>query len=331
MNLEAKISEKSNASTSIEMSTQDFRVWRDLIQKRSGMYFPDNRQRYLHQCLRRRIRFLKMKSYNDYYHYVAYSSAGESEWKELLEHLIILETSFFRHLPSFDALRRQVLPQLVADKLSRGVNNISFWSAGCSTGQEAYSLAMVLREYSAQNLSKSDPHKSINSNSDETSHSPFDRDTLQSPRSVKKRSWQIRVTGSDISRRGIKVAQQGRYKPHELGFIPDQYLDKYLTRNKSQAGDSFKIVDQIKSLVKFNYIDLNDLSNFWITPQDVIFCQNVLIYFAPQRRNEIISNLCQHLNSGGYLFLAPTEAVGLELPEVKRVKCGEALVYRRSE
>lgn len=282
--------QSQNTGTQPELAKLEYEVWQDFIWQRSGLYFTENRVRFLSQRLWERMRIHKMKTYSEYYHYVAFNPSGNKEWIELLELLLNNETGFFRHQPSFDALSEHVLPELKKHKRKHGIDIITMWSAGCSAGQEAYSLAM-------------------------TSLSTPDTD-----------QWQVKVTGSDISQGSLEKARRGRYRNFELRYLPELYQKMFL--KKLQDG-SYQVVDRVRALVQFGYLNLSDPSSYWVSAEDVIFCQNVLIYFKPESRLEIVRRLCQRLNPGGYLFLAPAEVVGLKLPGIQAVRFTDSLVYQR--
>lgn len=284
-----------------EMSPLEYEVWREFIRCRSGLDLPENRRRFLSQRLWERMRVHGARSHSEYYHYVAFNSQGEDEWNELLELLLNHETGFFRHEPSFAALTGHVLPQLMRDRRKLGMNVITMWSAGCATGQEPYSLAMAFLETAAQALS------------------------------LTGESWQVKVSGSDISPRSLEQARRARYKAYQVRTMPDLYREKYLTvvEDDRSAQAVYHVVDAVRALTQFGTLNLHDPGTYWISAQDVIFCQNVLIYFQPENRIEVVQRLIQRLNPGGYLFLAPAEVVGLKLPNVQPVRLPDSLIYQR--
>jgi chemotaxis methyl-accepting protein methylase len=240
-----------------------------------------------------RVQQLNLASYTDYYHYVAHNPNGNGEWLQLLDSLLNNETSFFRHEPSFNALRELALPELLRQKRRQGGNSMTVWSAGCSAGQEPYSLAMTLLEQIDSHL------------------------------------WQLRVIGSDISQSKLAQARQGQYKQHEVRYMPDYYREKYLRWVQTAQGAHYQVVQRVQALVQFGYLNFKEPQTCWVHGQDIIFCQNVLIYFKPDHRLEIVKLLIQRLNPGGFLFLAPAEMVGLRIPGVTFVNAPDSLVYRK--
>lgn len=286
-----------------DLTTSEYETWREFIWQQSGLYFPENRRDFLVRRIWERMRVRRIHSYGEYYHFVRFNSKGGEEWEELLELLVVGETGFFRHEPSFRALA-EILPHLLLHNQKRGFNTLRMWSAGCSTGQEAYSLAMLSLE--------SVPFPEL---------------------------WQVEIMATDISRRAVEKARKGLYKPFEVRFMPEYYRDKYLmVEGKAGAMASipfagsttrYQVAKRVRAMVHFGYLNLSDPTNYWVTAQDVIFCQNVLIYFKPESRVETVRHLCQRLNPGGYLFLAPAEVTGLKLPGVQLVHFEDTLVYKR--
>lgn len=276
-----------------QILTSEYETWREFIWQRCGLYITQSRIRFLSQRLWERMRIHQIKSYSDYYHYVSFNPNGEKEWGQLLEILLNNETSFFRHPPSFAALTDHVLPELMRQKRKDGARSIAMWSAGCSAGQEAYSLAMAGRE------------------------------------AVDLRAWQIKISGSDVSRGSLDKARQGRYKPYEVRTMPDDYRRKYMRQSRNSQSVFHEVAESVRAMTQFGYLNLHDPDHYWIMAQDVIFCQNVMIYFKPENRVEIVRRLCQQLNPGGYLFLAPAEVVGLKLPGVQLIRLPDSLIYQR--
>jgi chemotaxis methyl-accepting protein methylase len=197
------------------------------------------------------------------------SKPGEhaSEWRRLVERLINHETSFFRHPPSFDALQRHILPELRDARPRAGKLNL--WSAGCSTGQEAYSLAMVAMD-------------------DEALKGDFT------------------VWGGDISRYAIDVARRGRYGPRAVATVRADYRQRFL-RAVNDAASEYEIVDALRQRTRFMAANLVGNDTFSVS-YDVIFCHNVLIYFSPAAVTQAVAFLASRLTLGGYLLLGPGEA-----------------------
>ena len=295
-----------------DLLAQECELWQRFIGQRCSLHFPENRLRFLRQSLWGRMGLHGIQSYREYYNYVTCDPAGEAEWQALLELLLNHETGFFRHPPSFAALTEQVLPVLLHERPRE--NTVTIWSAGCSMGQEAYSLAMTFLDFTAP---PSALHRA--------------RRGGEAPE-----GWQVRVIGSDISLSALDRARQGQYKPHELRSLPDYYRQHYFTVVRTGPNVVYQVVPQVRTVVQFSRVNLHDLdsSPLALSPAigavDIIFCQNVLIYFSQEDRAGIVQRLCQYLRPGGYLFLGPTEVVGLHLPGMQPVRLPDVLIYQRT-
>ena len=277
--------------TQPELSAVDCALWRELIQERCGLFFPDSRLRFLRERLWQRMRARVMTRYGEYYRFVMNSAEGAAEWRQLLELIVVGETSFFRHAPSYEALAQHVLPELLNRKRERGEKTVGFWSAGCAGGQEAYSLAMAFFEAPETN------------------------------------SFQLRVTGTDISQTALAKARRGSYRAHEMHGLSDGLCQRYFT---TAGASSYRVALPLAGSVKFLAGNLAE-DDLHLPSQDVIFCQNVLMYFEPESRAAIVRRLVARLGPGGFLFTAPAELIGLELPEIEAVNIHDTIIYRRLE
>jgi chemotaxis protein methyltransferase CheR len=298
-----------------EISTQECALWQELIQQRCGLFFSASRQRFLRQSLLTRMRLNRIRSFREYYHYVAFHPAARAEWQALLELLLNHESSFFRHQPSFAALTDYVLPGLM--QANNPATTITMWSAGCSVGQEVYSLAMAFCELTA----------------------PPSSPCYKRLGSWAQAGWQVKVIGTDISPQALEKARCGQYKQHEMRLLPEHHRQHYFTTSEVGAQVMYQVVPQLQAVADFHYMNLCDPNS---TPPvlppfiggrgggvEIIFCQNVLIYFPQADRPGIVRRLCQFLRPGGYLFLGPAEVLGLRLPGIQPVPLADVLLYQR--
>jgi chemotaxis methyl-accepting protein methylase len=299
-----------------ELSVQECLLWQEFIRQRCGLVFSASRQRVLRQSLLARMRLHRLQSFREYYHYVAFHPAAAAEWQALLELLLNHETHFFRHQPSFAALTEHVLPALMQDR-SQG-STITMWSAGCSLGQEAYSLAMAFLDLTAPPSSPCYKRRGSWAHAD----------------------WQVKVIGTDISYQALEKARRGQYKFHETRLLPDHYRQHHFTMLKNGPNVVYQVVPRLRAVVDFHYMNLCDpQSASPVLPPfiggkgggvEVIFCQNVLIYFPQEDRSGIVQRLCQFLRPGGYLFLGPAEVLSLRLPGIQPVQLAHVLLYQRN-
>ena len=242
-------------------------LWYELILRRCGLAFRTAKLPDVMAIVRDQTKVRGLPNEAAYYQLLSKSADSAIEWDALVERLINHETSFFRHPPSFDALQRHILPEL-REARPRG-GKLNLWSAGCSTGQEAYSLAMVAMD-------------------DEALKGDFT------------------VWGGDISRFAIDVARRGRYGPRAVATVRADYRNRFL-RPVNEAATEYEIVDGLRLRTRFMAANLVGHDSFSVS-YDVIFCHNVLIYFSPAAVTQAVTFLASRLTLGGYLLLGPGEA-----------------------
>lgn len=275
-----------------QMTPSDLAVWGALIASRCGMQFGESRERILRRALSDRMTVAGVTSYRRYHELVS-SEAGRAEWESLVEDLANRETSFFRHLPSYTALRDEILPEIIARKVRDGSRTLSLWSAGCSTGQEAYSMAMIAVR------------------------------TAPPP-------WRISVEASDISHRALDATRAARYRRFASSPPLPAFATEFLRPALGPHGDTFhEVTAPLRMLVRPSWFNLVEPATYPAGPFDVIFCQNVLIYFGSEWRARIVEWLLDRLSPGGTLVPAPGEAAGLKPAGAEQRSFGDALVLRR--
>jgi len=255
------------------MSIALFQDIRKFIYDNTGIYFQDNKKYLLESRLQRRINFLGLKSFEEYFAILKTGGSGYSEEKKYFyEAITINETFFFRNQPQLDALATQIFPELIAKRNALNRNKIRIWSAASSSGEEAYSVAMVFQD-------------------------------LIKP---KYPNMEVEIVGTDISSSIVDTANQGIYKDYSIRNTPPYYLKKYFKNN----GGVFEVVPEIKRMASFKLLNLYDdfmmktMLNF-----DIIFCANVLIYFDTASKIKVVNHLYNALNRGGYLFIGYSETL----------------------
>jgi len=255
------------------MSISLFQEIRKFIYDNTGIYFQDNKKYLLESRLQRRINFLGLKSFEEYFAILKSGGSGYSEEKKYFyEAITINETFFFRNQPQLDALATQIFPELISKRNSLTKNKIRIWSAASSSGEEAYSIAMVFQDLVKPKF----PH------------------------------IEVEIIGTDISSSIIDTANQGVYKEYSIRNTPPYYLKKYFKSN----GGVFEVVPEIKKMASFKILNLYDdfmmktMMNF-----DIIFCANVLIYFDTASKIKVVNHLYNALNRGGYLFIGYSETL----------------------
>ncbi len=256
----------------ISLSLKMFENWRKYIYDSTGIYFQDNKKYLLESRLQKRIMHLGLETFEKYLDYVKFNPSGTAEIKYLYEAITINETFFFRNQPQLDALVTAILPEIIASKEKLGKSKIKIWSAASSSGEEAYSVAMMIND-------------------------------LIRP---KYPNMEFEIVGTDISNAVIDTARRASYKEYSVRNTPVYYLKKYFKSN----GSSFDIDPQIRNMAYFKLLNLyDDLSMRTMINFDVIFCANVLIYFDQTSKIKVINHLYNSLLKGGYLFIGYSETL----------------------
>ncbi len=276
---------------SIEISERDFRRLSEFIYNRCGILLPPTKRTMLQARLQRRLRCLSMKSYGEYCDYVFSPEGMQEELTRMIDLVTTNKTDFFREPAHFDYLVENCLPAL-ADPDGPGFRKkFAVWSAGCSTGEEPYTLAMVLSEYAEANP-----------------------------------GFRFSVLATDISTRVLRTAALGIYDAEKVDPVPIEMKRKYLLRNKDRSKGLVRVVPGLRALVEFRRLNFMD-GDFGIAePMDVIFCRNVIIYFDKKTQETLLLRFCRHLAPGGYIFLGHSETIfGMDLPLVQMAPT----VYRK--
>lgn len=255
------------------MSTTLFDSIRKYIYENCGIYFQDNKKYFLESRLQRRMNFLGLKTFEEYFDLLKFGAGSATEKKYFYEAITINETFFFRNQPQLDALASQILPEVIASKQATGKNKIRIWSAASSSGEEAYSICMTFQD-------------------------------LIKPRFP---NFSLEVVGTDINNAVVETATAGIYRDYSIRNTPPYYLKKYF---KPGPNGSYEVLPDIKKMASFKILNLYDdtamrmFNNF-----DVVFCANVLIYFDQASKIKVVSNLYNSLNKGGYLFIGYSETL----------------------
>ena len=273
-----------------QMDEIQFKHWTSLLEKRTGMHLPKERRSFLETSLGLRMKEIGMQNYAAYYQHLQSEKNGEREWLTLVDRLTVHETRFFRHDPSLEFLEKIILPRLFESESNR--TKLQIWSAGCSTGEEAYTLCMISDQF-IKKLSSNTP-------------------------------CYIAVTGMDISIPALVTARKAVYDKYKVRHVPEQYLEDYFVK---QDDGRFQIIEALKKRSCFVPFNLIDMKKTLLEPMDIIFCQNVLIYFNRDRRKQIIHQLVQRLKSGGFLVLGAGESLNNPHPELEKIEFPNSLAF----
>ena len=246
---------------------------RDLIYRISGIYQPEEKLYLLAARCARRMSVVNARTPAGYLEHLTVRPNSEVELRLLLNEITIGETYMFRSPPQLDALQAVILPQMLQGKGKCGFKRLRLWSAGCSTGEEPYTLAMFLLEQSQKQLA----------------------------------GWTFDILATDINDRSLEAARDGIYGEYALRSTSELLRRKYF---KPYDAKRLQVTDQLKSLIHFDRVNLNDDSKMtFLKGMDLILCCNVLIYFDLASRRKVVQHFYSNLQHGGYLFLGHAESL----------------------
>lgn len=272
----------------IRLLPDEFQRLRDLFNKHCGLQFGPEARTSMERRLRERVVVLGLSSFAQYHEYLRFHSRGRVELDEAIELITVNETYFFREDYQLRALTAEIVPMIVRAGGAKG--RLSIWSAGCSTGEEVYSIAIAAREAGATDRRE------------------------------------VRVFGSDISRRCVVTARKGVYGASSFRATPPELKRRYFT----ERPDGFHVVDELRSLCQFGHLNLLDSSRAAVVGRvDVIFCRNVLIYLDEESRRRVIDIFYERLSPGGFLLLGHSESLLNVTTAFEIVHLREDLVYRK--
>ena len=280
-----------NFNNELELQYDDFIMIRDFIHEKSGIFFADNKMYLVKNRLIKRMNELGINSYRDYFYHVKYDTSLK-EFNNLMNLVTTNETSFFRNEPQLLSFSEEVLPLIINEKKQMtGTKTLRIWSAGCSTGEEPYTLAIIILE----------KLKSL-------------------------AGWKVEIIANDISEQALQKARQGEYSGLTLRNTDTEILNRYFIKN----GDVYRVKQEIKALVNFSHLNLNDPRRMSVnTGYDTIFCRNVMIYFSEEVKKELVRRFFNTLRPGGYFYIGHSETLHGISKAFKLVYFKNALVYHK--
>ncbi len=256
-----------------ELSDEVFALFSNLIYRTSGIRLGLQKKGLLISRLSRRLLALRI---NSFYNYFKRVRENEDELAWMLDCISTNTTKFFRECHHFEYLRGSIIPELIRSKPDR---TIRVWSAGCSTGEEPYSIAITIFEAL--------------------------RDEGLSPM-----GWDIKILATDISNRVLQIGKRGVYEMDQLPpALPQDVLTRYFLKGVGRNEGKVKVKDPLREVVRFGRLNLKDPTYPFRKRFDIIFCRNVMIYFDEEMKRHVISNLRHHLAESGYLFLGHSETI----------------------
>lgn len=275
------------------MSGREFERLSDFIVAHCGIKMPPTKKVMLQARLQKRLRSLRMESFKDYCDFVLESPDGAGELVHMIDAVTTNKTDFFREPVHFQFLQETALPEFLNDSAASPVKKkFTVWSAGCSSGEEPYTLAIVLAEFA-------DRHPEFES----------------------------AILATDISTKVLEKARLGIYDQHVVAGIPLSLKQKYFLKSKDREKGLVRIAPELRSRVSFQRLNL--MEEHLLVPElvDAVFCRNVIIYFERSTQLNLLGRLCRCLKTGGYLFLGHSETVhGFDLPLVRI----SSTIYRKA-
>lgn len=272
------------------MEDEQFRKWVALLESRTGIYLPDSRRSFLVTNLHTRMRELGIADYQAYYTVVTDGVRGQVEWENLIDRLTVHETRFYRDMNSLNLLRSHYLHPLLSNRINEP-RTIHAWSVGCATGEEPYSLAMMMEHLFAEH------------------------DLLY-----------YGITATDISRAALQTGREGIYHARRVKNVPAEIALKYLSRIDNEH---VQVAAELRQRVCFAQLNLLQIDSMPVGEMDIILCQNVLIYFRHAMRDRILDQLATRLKPNGLLVLGSGEVFSWSHPLLVPVRHESTLVYRR--
>ncbi len=275
----------STSSISAPFTDAELKLLQVLVYQECGMHFDERRTHFLQDRLQRRLKECQLDSFYSYYRLLI-SKEGKHELARLLENLTVNETSFFRNKAQLDLFHKHILDELIHRKQTQGDYSLRIWSAGCSTGQEPYTLAMLLADSLAY----------FNLRNPSVTAMPTPKPLIPPP-------WRVEIIASDISYSVLRAAQEGIYTETQMIGVDYSYRLRYFDK----TGERYAVKKAMKEVVHFDFHNLK--TEYLPQRNDVIFCRNVMMYFDEPEQKRLLQKFARCLNARGYLFVGHAESL----------------------
>lgn len=273
------------------LSDKQFAQWSTLLEERTGIQLAQQQKALLETQVSIRMRELGYEDYDLYFQELTHGVSGMLEWSILVDRIAVKETSFFRHRPSLEYVRCYLQNKINNQQLHA---SFDVWSVGCATGEEAYSLAMVIND--CFELAALNPYYGI--------------------------------TAVDISTTALTKAREARYNIRKLEQVKAEEIKRYMNQS---ADGNYEVVSKLRDRVCFTQGNIIRPDCMPAVKVDVIFCQNLLVYFRRWLRRDILNALVERLKPGGLLVIGLGEVVDWEHPRMHRLSADEVQAYLRDE
>jgi len=275
----------STAFAPAQLTEAELKLLQSLVYQECGMHFDERRAHFLQDRLLRRLKECRLDSFYSYYRLLI-SNEGKSELARLLENLTVNETSFFRNKAQLDLFHKYILDDLLRHKQTHRDYSLRIWSAGCSTGQEPYTLAMLVADGLAYYYLRN----------------PLPIE-MPSPKPLIPPPWKVEILASDISYSVLRTAQQGIYSETQMASVDFSYRLRYFDK----IGERYAVKKALKEVVHFDFHNLK--TEYLPQRNDVIFCRNVMMYFDEAEQKRLIDKFWRCLNPTGYMFVGHAESL----------------------
>ena len=274
------------------LALKDFATIRDEVYRKLGLYFEDSKVYFIQKRIEKRMETLAVASFADYGFLLRFGDKEGKEMQALANLITTNETYMFREFEQLQAFADHCLPMILKPREAANDRTLRIWSAGCSSGEEPYTLAIILKEVMHD-----------------------------------FRSWDIKIKATDIDQVRLEMARRAVYEERSVHEIPPQYFDRHIVR--LPAG-YFGVKPETAKLVEVEHLNLNDrLAMRAMRQFDFIFCRNVLIYFDDASRKAVVDHFYNALKPGGFIFLGHSESIGRISTSFKLLRVGQHLVYRK--
>lgn len=274
------------------ITPDEFDLLSDFIYRKTGIRFESKKLYFLSKRIQKRMDALGIETVSAYIRKLRFADPDRTEFQQLIELLTINETYFFRDFPQYQAFAEECLPEVEKRKSARGDFKLRLWSAGCSSGEEPYTIAIILREM-LDNF----------------------------------RNWEIEIIASDINRNVLKIAEEGRYTFRSIRDVPPEYLERYFAR--TPRGD-YTVSEKLKEMIRFEQVNLAEKESVRKKRGfDFIFCRNLLIYFDDVSTRQLVNAFYVALNPEGFIFLGSSESIGRITTAFQMRRMGGFLVYQK--
>lgn len=262
----------TQAKGDFKISTEEFIELRDFLYEQAGIFVAENRKYLMENRLSSRLRELGLRNFHEYHKYLKFDNNRKVELNKLFENMTTNETSFFRNNPQLDVFRDKVLARVINEQRAKGQKKIHIWSAGCSSGEEPYTISMIAHELLKNEID----------------------------------SWDIKITANDLSLAMLATARNALYSEYALRTTPQEMIDKYFTKE----GKMFRVLPKVQKLVNFSQINLASAEQLAkVERSQIVFCRNVIIYFDDEMKRHVISSFYDNLLPGGFLLIGHSESL----------------------